>query len=335
MARLCEDVMPTSFDKVTYEVFFKASWGIIRAGLHEEDVCQLAKAVITFSHEAKELPQASLALCASAMHARIGTKDVEPTPTPAVSNGDERLDLELFNKIRKFLPKAGKQPEWLAPWKVVLDAKKAEDDTTKAEEAAKKEEVDKADAEAAARLLDAAGILAAGIAATGDADGTPAPGVGAGSSDDFSPGQIVSFKSNRKEIKGTIDIVQTKHCWLVIMPDQGADSGVRKRVLSKSLRVHESSPVPTAPVATPESATPPATSAESSEPPATSVASIVPPATSPPPQASTSTVDVAEGKEQEEKEARELAKEKAAWGDMFDMFGEGDPLIVEPQADED
>jgi hypothetical protein len=196
--------------------------------------------------------------------------------------------------------------------------------------------VDKADAEAAARLLDAAGILAAGIAATGDVDGTPAPGVGAGSSDDFSPGQIVSIKSKAgKEIKGTIDIVQTKHCWLVILPDQGGDSGVRKRVLSKSLRVHESSPMPTAPVATAESATPPATSAESSEPPATSVASIEPPATSPPPQASTSTVDVAEGKEQEEKEARELAKEKAAWGDMFEMFGEGDPMIVEPQADED
>ncbi len=30
-----------------------------------------------------------------------------------------------------------------------------------------------------------------------------------------------------------------------------------------------------------------------------------------------------------------MAKEKAAWGDMFDMFGEGDPVINEPQADED
>ena len=56
---------------------------------------------------------------------------------------------------------------------------------------------------------------------------------------------------------------------------------------------------------------------------------------SPQPRASTST-DVAAGcTEQEQKAAKELAKEKEAWGEMFDMFGEGDPMIDEPMADAD
>ena len=343
IARLVEDQMPASFGDVAYDDFVKASCAVINAGLLEEDVCPLAKAAIIFSHEAKELAPPHLALCASAMRARIGTKDVEPTPTPAASKAEEGFDEVLYKKVNTFIPPGAKQPEWLVPWRLALDVKKAEDDAAKAEEAAKKEEQDKKDADAHARFLGSGGDTGVAGAATGVvavATGVGEPGVagaatggGAGSSKDFILGQIVVFKGAKgKVIKASISMVQTRHCWVNILPDQGGESGLRKRILSKSLCANEEVAPP---VATAESPPPPATSVESSGPPVTSVVSTEPPATSPPPQASTST-DVPAGlAEQERKAADELATERADWEGMFDMFGEGDPVLDESMADAD
>ena len=119
------------------------------------------------------------------------------------------------------------------------------------------------------------------------------------------------------------------------MPDQGIDSGLRKRVQTKTIRTNGAV---AAPVATPESATAPATSAESSATgvtttTATGVTTLEPPATSPPPQASTSTAVVAVATEQDEKQAKELAKEKAAWEDMFNMYDGAEPVEPAENAD--
>ena len=126
IARLCENVMPNSLENVVFDDFAKAAEAIMQAGLLEEEVNPLAKQAITFCHEAKDMPQACKELCASAMHHRIGTKDLETPPAIADIRPEDLTSSDVYNRIKKCLPKGGKQPEWLGPLKTLIDARKAE-----------------------------------------------------------------------------------------------------------------------------------------------------------------------------------------------------------------
>ena len=52
-------------------------------------------------------------------------------------------------------------------------------------------------------------------------------------------------------IEGIIDVVQTTHCWVNAGPNQGADSGLRKRMLKKQFKLKHPRATEPEPVADP------------------------------------------------------------------------------------
>jgi len=95
---------------------------------------------ITFCHEAKNMPQACKELCESAMHHRIGTKELETPPAIAEIRPEDLASSDVCHRIKKFLPKGGKQPESLGPLKTLIDERKAAEYVKLLEETKKKEE---------------------------------------------------------------------------------------------------------------------------------------------------------------------------------------------------
>ena len=149
------------------------------------------------------------------MHHRIGTKDLETPPAIADIRPEDLTSSDVYKRIKKFLPKGGKQPDWLGPLKTLIDARKAEEEAKRAEEAKKKEEAEKKEKTLDCTLAalggatDGAatgGAAAVGGAATVGGDAHAAPGVAGGatgvgasaSGGRYVEGQAVSYKGTKK-----------------------------------------------------------------------------------------------------------------------------------------
>ena len=92
------------FTDVTYPVFVRAAAAIIETGFLKDLSSPMAKAAITFVDDCKDLPQACLQMCISALHTRIGTTDVEKTPMPGDIAPEDLVSTDVYKKPKSFLP---------------------------------------------------------------------------------------------------------------------------------------------------------------------------------------------------------------------------------------
>ena len=131
IGRLDHETLP-DFDGVTYDVFAKAGSAIIKAGFLKELQSLLAKEAIAFVEAGKDQPQALVPICEAALQARIGTC-IRSIWIPLSALDDQQDSFDLFKRIKIFLPKSGKQPDWYTEWKVVMEKREKEKEAAAAQ----------------------------------------------------------------------------------------------------------------------------------------------------------------------------------------------------------
>ena len=136
-------------EKISYDEFAIAAEALVQMDLVEDLPNPLAKQAVAFVFEGTGQPQACQELCAAALHARIGTKSPNQAKPESLAAEDVGV---VFKHIKAFLPKAGQQPDWWAPWKASV-----EKDAKEKEEIAKKKKGGKGDPARRTRKKDAGG----------------------------------------------------------------------------------------------------------------------------------------------------------------------------------
>jgi hypothetical protein len=235
IGRLVQEKLP-EFDGVSYDVFAVASAAIVAADILSHLTNPLAKQAIAFVEEGKHQPQACVALCASALHARIGTKEPQPQANPADIDENDLASSDVYKRIKAFLPKTGKQPDWWVTWKAAVEKEAAEKGAKKAEKPAKVVDDAANEAEVKATGGDNAatgGGEAAVVVVVAAGGGNGATG---GVTGEWEKGQCVQFVGpGKKQYGGIIDVVNKEFVYVVVDSDQGKESNKRKRIPKKNL----------------------------------------------------------------------------------------------------
>ena len=112
---LLRNTLP-SFGGISYEEFLKAAISLVETDLGVDLPHPLAKQSVLFAWEGAGQPRAYDAVCAAALHARIGTKEPKPQANPLDLDLDVSKTCEVYYRIKRLFPRSNMWPEWLGAW---------------------------------------------------------------------------------------------------------------------------------------------------------------------------------------------------------------------------